>query len=88
MPKEIPLAIGLLIRNQLRKVIPKIFPKKPVVITAITVIGSMPWSTRDTSNAIGVVTDFGAKEMAISLESPNHLAVRHTVIIPTKLPAN
>ena len=75
-------------RNQLRKVIPKIFPRKPVVITAITVIGEIPPSIRVTSKAIGVVTDLGANEIAISLERPNHLATKHTVITPTKLPAN
>ena len=75
VPKEIPRPIGLLIPVHWSTLKPKIDPNIPVTITAATVREVIPCRVLDTSSAIGVVTDLGAKDRMICSSAPNPLAI-------------
>ena len=51
----------------------KMAPRMPVMMTAATVIDVIPPSSCEAAMAMGVVTDLGINESAISLPSPSTL---------------
>ncbi len=73
VPMATPFAMRLFTRKILVISGAKMAPKMPVMMTAATVIDVMPPSSCDTAMAIGVVTDFGMNETAMSSPSPKSL---------------
>ena len=88
VPKLIPRAIGLFTRPTCRIRTPNIAPKSPTHITMAAVSDGMPPSCPVTSIAIGVVTDFGAKDIITESEAPIHFATNTTDTTPTTQPAS
>ena len=62
VPMERDPAMGLFILDNLAILNPTILPKIPVQTTTAAVSGAIPPRVDAISNAIGVVTDFGANE--------------------------
>ena len=66
-------------------------PRTPVTITAATVMEVMPPSCWETAMAMGVVTDLGTNESAMSSPKPSSLhnpyALTMETMEPTKQPA-
>ena len=66
-----PLAMRLFTRKIFDMSGAKMAPRMPVMMTAATVMDVMPPSCSDTAMAIGVVTDLGMNEVAISSPRPS-----------------
>ena len=88
VPIDNPCAIGLPIFNNWSILNPQIAPNNPTKITTAAVKAGIPPIVFVTSIAIGVVTDFGAKDNMISWLAPIALAISTTETTPTKHPAS
>ena len=87
---HVPMATPFAMRLFTRKIFDisgaKMAPRMPVIITAATVMDVMPPSSCDTAMAMGVVTDFGMNDTAISSPRPSSSHSVYALIIETHEP--
>lgn len=76
VPMAMPEAMLFLTLHFFRIGGKRILPKMPVIMTEATVRAGMPPTVREISMAIGVVVDFGSRDMAISSLMPAYLQMR------------
>ena len=87
---QVPMATPLAMRLFTRKIFDmsgaKMAPRMPVMMTAATVMDVMPPSCSDTAMAMGVVTDLGMNDVAISSPRPSSSQSVYALIIDTTEP--
>lgn len=88
VPMDNPWAMGLCTWPTCNILKPSMAPNIPTTTTTAAVSEGMPPMLRDTSMAMGVVTDLGASDMATSWLAPHIRATITTETMPDMQPTS